>query len=567
MRTQQHTDWQTAGLARRATRWLVTAVILGGASCVLFVLQLTTLAHAVDDLTFKGHPLANTYPALVQVGALCAGSLLLQWLADMAGTEAGLRISASVQRDMLRHLFRAGPVGCAALPAGQIVTTMTEGTAALQPYFAQYIPRAAMMVVLPGLILAMVFHLDGWSFAILACTGPLIPVFMALIGYSAQAIMNRQWVQLVIMGSSFLDSLRGLGTLRLFGQTQASITRMREMAEAHRRATFSVMKVAFLTSAALEFFASLSIALVAVVFGVRLLNGTADFRSAFLVLLLAPEYFMPLRAFSASYHARQNATAAAARIAEIFAVPELEANSQQPRNASGAHGAITALECQHVSAAYATATATATALDDVCCKFSRNQLTVLTGESGAGKTTLLRVLLGFLPVQSGHITALDRHEHPLAPSQGCAGWLPQRPLMIFGTVADNLRLANPDADMHSLRAAARQADALGFIEALPNGFETMVGERGTLLSGGQIKRLALARVLLRDPDVLCLDEPTANLDPGSAHRIAQTIRRCAANRIVIVATHDPALVRQADQILHIENARVENIVFPKDAAA
>lgn len=567
MRTQQHTDWQTAGLARRATRWLVAAVILGGAACVLFVLQLTTLAHAVDDLTFKGHPLASTYPALMQVGALCAGSLLLQWLADMAGTEAGLRISASVKRDMLRHLFRAGPVGCATLPAGQIVTTMTEGTAALEPYFAQYIPRAAMMVVLPGLILAMVFHLDGWSFVILACTGPLIPVFMALIGYSAQAIMNRQWVQLVIMGSSFLDSLRGLGTLRLFGQTQASITRMREMAEAHRRATFSVMKVAFLTSAALEFFASLSIALVAVVFGARLLNGTADFRSAFLVLLLAPEYFMPLRAFSASYHARQNATAAAARIAEIFAIPELEANSLQPRNASGTHGAITALECQHVSAAYASASASASALDDVCCKFSRNQLTVLTGESGAGKTTLLRVLLGFLPMQSGHITALDMHGHSLALPQGCAGWLPQRPLMIFGTVADNLRLANPDADMHSLRAAARQADALGFIEALPNGFETMVGERGTLLSGGQIKRLALARVLLRDPDVLCLDEPTANLDPGSAHRIAQTIRRCAANRIVIVATHDPAFVRQADQILHIENARVENIVFPKDAAA
>lgn len=560
MHTQQHADWQTTGLARRARSWLAAAVILGGAASVLFVLQLIILAQTVDNLTFKGHTLASAHTALIEIALLCAGSLLVQWLADMAGAEAGLRISTSVQRDLLHHLFRVGPIGCATLPAGQIVTTLTEGVAALEPYFAQYIPRAAMMVILPGLILAVVFHLDGWSFAILACTGPLIPVFMALVGYSAQSIMNKQWLQLVVMGSNFLDSLRGLTTLRLFGQTQASIDRMRTMAEAHRRATFSVMQVAFLTSATLEFFASLSIALVAVVFGARLLHGTADFRSAFLVLLLAPEYFMPLRAFSASYHARQNATAAAARIAEIASLPELNiaVGDEKP---STAH--ITSLTLDTVCASYADEPA----LQAVCARFERGQFIAVTGESGAGKTTLLRLLLGFLDVQSGSITAHDSHGRAVSSPQAHMAWVPQRPLMLFGSVADNMHIAAPQADRQSLREAAQKADALGFIETLPQGFNTSVGERGSRLSGGQIKRLALARALLRNPDVLCLDEPTANLDPASAHAVARALHQCACHRIVIAATHDDALIRQADQILHVADGKVTVCRQSKDVAA
>ncbi|GAN68832.1 thiol reductant ABC exporter subunit CydD [Acetobacter orleanensis] len=547
-------DWQTAGMARRAKGWLAGSVTLGGMAAVLFVLHLTLLAGLIDDLTFHSVAIAAEQHLLILIAASLGGSLLLQWLADRAGMQAGLRIAALVRQDALRHLFRVGPVGCATLPAGRILTTLTEGIDALEPYFAQYIPRAAMMVILPALILAVVFHLDGWSFVILACTGPLIPVFMALVGYSAQGIMDRQWMQLVVLGSSFLDSLRGLSTLRQLGQTQASITRMAAATDAHRASTLSVMKVAFLTSAVLEFFSSLSIALVAVVFGARLLSGTVDFRSAFLVLLLAPEYFMPLRAFSASYHARQNATAAAARLADLFALPDMQTTDRIAIQAETPLSPIEKLVCSGLTAGYAD---NIPALQDLSCTLSRGLLTVVTGESGAGKTTFLRLILGFLQPSSGSITAYENTGLPLADWQNRIAWVPQRPIMTLGTIADILRLAKPDATQAELRAAAQQADALEFIETLPQGFETSVGERGACLSGGQIKRLALARALLRNPDILCLDEPTSDLDPASAQRVAQAIRRCAAHRIVLVATHHAALIALADQTLHISQGHGE----------
>lgn len=553
--TQPQNDWQTAGMARRARGWLAGSVTLGGMAAVLFVLHLTLLAGVIDDLTFKGKPFAAEQNTILMLLACLGGSLFLQWLADMAGTEAGLRIAARVRRDALRHLFRAGPVGCTTLPSGRILTSLTEGVDALEPYFAQYIPRAAMMVVLPLLILAMVFHLDGWSFVILACTGPLIPVFMALVGYSAQSIMDRQWVQLVILGSSFLDSLRGLSTLRLLGQTQASITRMATATDAHRASTLSVMKVAFLTSAVLEFFSSLSIALVAVVFGARLLSGTVDFRSAFLVLLLAPEYFMPLRAFSASYHARQNATAAAARLADLFALPDMTQPETPSLQAPHVYTRPLAhLVCSDLTAGYP---GKVPALQDLSCMLSRGTLTVITGESGAGKTTFLRLILGFLQPSSGHITAFDTTNASVEDWQSRTAWVPQRPVMTMGSIAETLRLAKPNATDAELHAAAQQADALEFIEALPQGFATSVGERGACLSGGQIKRLALARALLRNPDILCLDEPTSDLDPASALRVARAIRRCAANRIVLVATHHADMVALADQCLHISGGHGE----------
>nr|WP_298795762.1 thiol reductant ABC exporter subunit CydD [uncultured Acetobacter sp.] len=537
-------------MARRAKGWLASAVTLGGMAAVLFVLHLTFLAGLIDDLTFHNASFAAEHHTLALTLACLEGSLALQWLADRAGTEAGLRIAAHVRRDALRHLFRAGPVGCTALPAGRILTTLTEGIDALEPYFAQYIPRAAMMVVVPLLILAVVFHLDSWSFVILACTGPLIPVFMALVGYSAQSIMDRQWVQLVVLGSSFLDALRGLSTLRQLGQTQASITRMAEATDAHRATTLSVMKVAFLTSAVLEFFSSLSIALVAVVFGARLLSGTVDFRSAILVLLLAPEYFMPLRAFSASYHARQNATAAAARLAEIFALPKMARPESTLLLPHAPSRPVARIICSDLTAGYPGKSPT---LQGLSCTLSRGTLTVITGESGAGKTNLLRLFLGFLQPISGQITAWDAEGAPFEDWLTRTAWVPQRPVMIMGSIADTLRMANPDATQADLRAAAQQADALDFIEVLPLGFETSIGERGACLSGGQIKRLALARALLRNPDILCLDEPTSDLDPASALHVAQAIQRCAAGRIVIVATHHAAMIAQAHQCLHISN--------------
>lgn len=555
-----------ADMTRRLTHivrgWLLGSVVAGGVSAVLLVCQFVLLAHVVDDIAFRNHTVGAEGLQFAFILICLAGQVGARFVSDMMGTQAGLRVASHVRRQLLARLFAAGPVACATIPAGEVITTFTEGSDALVPYFARYIPSAAMMVVLPLLILGVVAGVDGWSFLVLACTGPLIPVFMAFVGYGAQVVMDRRWRELSVLGGSFLDALRGLKTLRLFGRTQASLERIASLADAHRRTTLSVMKVAFLTSAALEFFSSLSIALVAIVFGTRLLAGTADFRSAFLVLLLAPEYFMPLRTFSASYHARQNARAAMESMGKLFALPTVLRRdgdlAKMQKNVVGQ------LSCQSLAVH---SLDEAPLLHDVTCHFDRNRLTVLTGASGAGKTTLLQTVLGFLQPQSGSLIAYDTSGQVMPLENLRMAWVPQRPLMVFGTVAENLRLAVPNADAQQLRRAAEQADALGFIEQLPQGFDTHLGERGSRLSGGQVRRLALARALLRDPDVLVLDEPTAGLDTAGAMRVADAICRCTVGRIVIVATHRQALAARADMLLHVQNGAVKELPMQKETVA
>ena len=545
---------QVAALARRARGWLAVSVGCGAVSAACLVGQFVALAHIVDDTVFHARTLWAERTLLMAFLVCLLGYVGTRFASDMAGTEAGLRIVASVRTALLRHIAKAGPVASLRLPAGQILSVLDDGVEALEPFFARYVPSAAMMVVLPLLILAVVCGVDGWSFVILACTGPLVPVCMVFVGYSAQKAMDRQWGHLSTLAGSFLDALRGLKTLRLFGRTAGSLERIGQLADAHRQATLSVMKIAFLTSASLEFFASLSIALVAVVFGSRLLAGTVDFRSAFLVLLLAPEYFAPLRNFSASYHARQNAMAALEQIATVQALPELAvALDARPAEHPTAHIEVEELVCEHLSAAYE---ANTVVLHDVNSTFARSQLSALSGVSGAGKSTLLSVLLGLLPPMAGRCYAWDAKGQPLPRSALNVAYVPQRPQLVYGTIADNLCMGLTDVAFDTLCEATRIADALEFIEALPQGFLTLVGERGCRLSKGQVRRLALARALLRKPDVLVLDEPTADLDPDSARRITAAIRLCVAGRIVIVATHKADVLACADQILDIAHGRV-----------
>ncbi|MFT8885527.1 MAG: thiol reductant ABC exporter subunit CydD [Acetobacter papayae] len=550
---------QIATLARTARGWLALSVACGAVSAACLVGQFVVLAHVVDDTVFHARTLWAERGLLGLFIACLFGCVSARFASDMAGTEAGLQVVASMRTTLLQHLTKAGPVASLRLPAGQILTVMDDGVEALEPFFARYVPSAAMMVVLPLLILAVVCGVDGWSFVILACTGPLVPVCMVFVGYSAQKAMDRQWGHLSTLAGSFLDALRGLKTLRLFGRTAGSLERIGELADAHRRATLSVMKIAFLTSASLEFFASLSIALVAVVFGSRLLAGTVEFRSAFLVLLLAPEYFAPLRNFSASYHARQNAMAALEQIARVQALPELAQGMECPTNHEPG-GQIATLVCAHVSAAYDT---TDIVLRDVSCTFSHGQLSVLSGASGTGKSTLLSVILGLLPPMAGNMRALDANGQSVPRGSIRMAYVPQRPQLVYGSVADNLRIGQADASPEALRAAAHMADALEFIEAMPQGFATLVGERGCRLSKGQARRLALARALLCQPDVLVLDEPTADLDPLSARRIARAIQQCVPGRIVIAATHKAELVACASQVLDIAQGQVTQRTMPE----
>jgi ATP-binding cassette, subfamily C, bacterial CydD len=373
---------------------------------------------------------------------------------------------------------------------------------------------------------------------------------MVFVGSQAEAINQRQWRQLLAMSAHLLDSVQAITTLRLFGRARDEIALIARISDDYRQATMASLRVAFLTSAVLEFFASLAIALVAVLFGARLLHGHIDFFPAFLVLLLVPEFFLPLRTLAVHYHARMSALAAAARIFDVLDTP-LPRDSGKGSPAAGP----VAIVCRRLQAGYAPHRSVLHGID---CEFPAGCSTAIVGRSGAGKSSLAAAILGFITPTAGTILV---NGMPLAALDRETWWrqlayVPQSPRIFSGSIAENLRLGRAEADNAALREACRRAGLFEVIEALPQGFSTMLGEGGYGLSGGEIQRLALARAFLKDPPLLILDEATAHLDLEIEALVAEAIADLVRGRTAILIAHRLATVRRANRILVMEEGRI-----------
>lgn len=533
-----------------SVNWFVITVFLSSISSILLILELVLLSKIITSIIFYKANISFVDNEVIYFICCVFFQICTRSVSDITGIKAALKITKAIRLEIYQSLFRTGPISYSHISLGEMVNSLTEAVDNLLPYFARYIPSAVMMVILPLFILATVLNFDIWGFVILLCTGPLIPLFMALVGYTAQVIMDRQWRQLSLLSGNFFDMLKGLKTLRLFGRAGESLKFIEKLSDEYRKTTLSVMKVAFLTSAVLEFFSSLSIAVVAVTFGIRLLNGTMHFHSAFLVLLLAPEYFMPLRDFSSSYHARQNANAALDQLKKIYSLPKLIKFSYQNKRIDSC---IKEIILDHVTVKNKE---NINLVQDITCTFLRDRLNIIFGHSGAGKTTLLNILLGFLPVQSGTLKMVDLKNQSQSINMVDIAWVPQEPLLLYGTIRDNLSLKAFEPSLEQLCSVANQVGILSFIETLPQGFETHIGEEGQNLSGGQIRRLMLARALLKNPDILILDEPTSGLDQKNALQIIQTIQLLKKDRIVIVATHNPLLISYGEVSVQIDRGQL-----------
>ncbi len=533
-----------------SVNWFVITVFLSSISSILLILELVLLSKIITSIIFYKANISFVDKEVIYFICCVFFQICTRSVSDITGIKAALKITKAIRLEIYQSLFRTGPISYSHISLGEMVNSLTEAVDNLLPYFARYIPSAVMMVILPLFILATVLNFDIWGFVILLCTGPLIPLFMALVGYTAQVIMDRQWRQLSLLSGNFFDMLKGLKTLRLFGRAGESLKFIEKLSDEYRKTTLSVMKVAFLTSAVLEFFSSLSIAVVAVTFGIRLLNGTMHFHAAFLVLLLAPEYFMPLRDFSSSYHARQNANAALDQLKKIYSLPKLIKFSYQNKRIDSC---IKEIILDHVTVKNKE---NINLVQDITCTFLRDRLNIIFGHSGAGKTTLLNILLGFLPIQSGTLRMVDLKKQSQSLNMVDIAWVPQEPLLLYGTIRDNLSLKAFEPSLDQLRNVANQAGILSFIETLPQGFETHIGEEGQNLSGGQIRRLMLARALLKNPDILILDEPTSGLDQKNALQIIQTIQLLKKDRIVIVATHNPLLISYGEVSVQINRGQL-----------
>ncbi|MBK3527324.1 MULTISPECIES: thiol reductant ABC exporter subunit CydD [Streptomyces] len=533
----------------RATRLFLVAVVgLGAVGAGLVIAQAMLVAEIVVGAFQHGQSAAGLRTPLLLLAAVAVGRSLVAWLTELAAHRAGAAVKSELRGRLLDRAAALGPGWLSGQRTGSLVTLATRGVDALDDYFSRYLPQLGLAVVVPVAVLARIVTEDWVSAAIIVGTLPLIPLFMMLIGWATQSRMDRQWRLLSRLSGHFLDVVAGLPTLKVFGRAKAQAESIRRITGEYRQATLRTLRIAFLSSFALELLATLSVALVAVTIGMRLVHGDMDLYTGLVILVLAPEAYLPLRQVGTQYHAAAEGLAAAE---EIFSVLE----TPVPVSGTGAVPAGT-VAFEDVSVRYPGRSSDA--VTGVSFRVEPGETVALVGPSGAGKSTLLSVLLGFVRPTGGRVRVggADLAGLDLEEWRSRIAWVPQRPHLYAGTIAENVRLARPGADDGAVRRALRDAGAWEFVAALPDGVDTVLGEDGAGLSAGQRQRLALARAFLADRPVLLLDEPTAALDGVTEGDVVAAVRRLAAGRTVLLVVHRPALLGVADRVVRLDGADI-----------
>ncbi|MEU5950788.1 thiol reductant ABC exporter subunit CydD [Streptomyces sp. NPDC047525] len=535
-------------LRRHMTYSSALALLGAGLIVAQAVLLATVLADGFDGQPFRIMPLAT-------LAAVMVLRALLTWARGVLAQRTAAEAKRTLRESVTGRLRHTNPLQLAARRHGETATLLTRGLDALDAYVVGYLPTMTATAVVPLTVVAWLAWTDWTSALIIVVTLPLIPVFGALVGAHTARRTARQWQLLSRLGGHFLDVVAGLPTLRAFGRERHQARVVHEMADAHRRATMRTLRVAFLSSFVLETVATLSVALVAVPVGLRLLDGELDLRTALIVLFLAPEAYLPLRAAGAAFHDSAEGIAVAERVFTILddrddqdSPAERAADNRSPvPDAGAAH-----LRLEEVTVHYPGRSVPA--LRDVSLSLRPGEHVALVGPSGAGKSTLLALLLGFTAPASGRVTVDGTDLADLAPDpwRTQVAWVPQRPHLFATSVADNIRLARPDASDTEVRRAARAAFADLFIEELPQAYDTVLGEHGAGLSAGQRQRIALARAFLKDAPVLLLDEPTAHLDPQSEATVTRATVRLMRGKTSIVVAHRTSLLPHVDRIVTVE---------------
>ncbi|MEU3841564.1 thiol reductant ABC exporter subunit CydD [Streptomyces sp. NPDC028635] len=549
--------------ARATRRFLLAVVGLGALGAVLVIAQAMLIAEVVVGAFQHGMAVSALRNPLLLLVAVAGGRALVSWLTELAAHRASAAVKSELRGRLLERAAGLGPGWLSGQRTGSLVTLATRGIDALDDYFSRYLPQLGLAVAVPVAVLARIVTEDWVSAAIIVATLPLIPVFMMLIGWATQSRMDRQWRLLSRLSGHFLDVVAGLPTLKVFGRAKAQADSIRRITGEYRQATMRTLRIAFLSSFALELLSTLSVALVAVTIGMRLVHGEMTLYDGLVVLVLAPEAYLPLRQVGAQYHAAAEGLAAAE---EIFAVLETPLPPSGTRAVPAGGIAFDGVSVRYPGRS-------ADAVTDVSFAVAPGETVALVGPSGAGKSTLLNVLLAFVRPTGGRVRigGADLADLDLEQWRSKIAWVPQRPQLFAGTVADNVRLARPDADDTAVRRALADAGALDFVDALPQGLGTLLGEDGAGLSAGQRQRLALARAFLADRPVLLLDEPTAALDGRTEAEVVEAVRRLAVGRTVLLVVHRPALLKVADRIVRLEDTdramRPEATTAPAASAA
>lgn len=539
------------------------AVVSGIVMTGLVLAQAGLLAHVIAHASAGIRPLRAS---LVALAVVLLARACVAYGGEALALRAAAKTKSQLRRKLLRHILGLGPQWLGRRSHGELVALAGRGLDALDPYFARYLPQLVLSAIVPVAVLARIAGSDLASAVTIGVTLPLIPIFMALIGWHTQARTERQWKLLSRLAGHFLDVVEGLPTLKAFGRAKAQAQTIRRVTEQHRQATMATLRITFLSSLVLELIATLSTALVAVEVGLRLLSGNLGYESALLVLLLAPEVYLPLRSVGSQFHAAAEGVAAAADVLDVL---DEELQGGDGRTGAGADAGAAfridlrsqAIHFDWVSVRYPDRSRPA--LDGLCACIVPGEHIAIVGPSGAGKSTLLSLLLGFIQPSAGAVRVGDV-DLPELGQEGMArlrrqmAWVPQNAHLFGGSIADNIRLGEPQASLADVGLAAEQAGLSALLAELPEGLDSPVGERGSLLSTGQRQRVAIARALLRDPAVLLMDEPGAHLDAATADEVIAGISGMSGGdrRTLIVVTHDPVWAGGADRVLRLESGRL-----------
>ena len=542
------------GLLRRippARLYLGATVLIGLLVAVVTVAQMASLSKIVDLVFLKAGGRGQAVTLLLMVAGTAVLRAGLLWVRETTAQQGAVRVKNDLRRRLFAHVLRLGPAFARSARSGELTTTLTEGVERLDPYFARYLPQVLLSAVVPLLVVAYILPRDAASAVLLVVTAPVIPVMMVLVGSYAEEHTRRQWLALSRMGAHFLDALQGLPTLKAFGRVAAEEEKVERVSGEFRERTLKVLRYAFLSGLVLEFMTAAAIALVAVVLGVRLINGAISFQDAFLVLLLTPEFYRPLRELGVHRHAGMEGKASAERIFEILDTPVPPEGTLQ-ENLSGG------LELSFSGVRFTYQGRDIPALDGLSLTLPVGSRTALVGRSGSGKSTLVGLLLRFLNQDAGVISAngVPIGELPARAWREHVALVPQRPHLFYGSVLENIRLAKPNATRSEVERAAELAGAAEFIRRMPHGYDTQIGERGQRLSGGEAQRLAIARAFLKDAALLIMDEPTSSLDPESERLVRDALDRLARGRTSLIVAHRLNTVSTADRIVVLHEGQV-----------
>lgn len=541
-------------------RHLSSAIIFGVVGGILIILQARLLAIACHRLVIGGDPWQSIIPLAAGLAmiALLRGTGV--YLAERQLIRAATKVKQQIMNRLYRRLQLLMPAGVADEDAGTLAETATSGVEGVESYLTRFLPHLILAAILPLLALMVIFPVEWRVGLVLLFSAPFIPLLMVLIGKGAQRLNERQWSKLTRMSGHLLDLVQGLPDLKIFGAARREAAMVAEVSDEYRRTTMAVLRIAFLSALMLEFFATAGTAVVAVITGFMLLSGKLQFVDGLFILLLAPEFYLPLRTLGLSWHSRMNGAAAASRILPLMLKPlPLQQNGTLPPPQKPI-----LLQLENVTFRYG---GNRGGIQNISLEFPPESVTAIVGESGSGKSTLARVLLGLSTPEQGRVlvNGIDLNQLDQKLWRERLAWVSQRPFFSAAGIRENLLAAKSDATDDELMEALDAAVLSDVIGKLPQGLDTRLGDRGAGLSGGELRRLALARLMLRDPVLIVLDEPTAGLDQANEQLLLTAIERAAIGRIMILITHREEALRLSTQVARMAGGRLVEIIAGTEA--